>query len=478
MKSTSIPLKIFIVTLTCATFIMVTTIAKSSFTNKELAIIEELKAEIRSDLYLELRAEMKKDLEERVEKIVREKVAAEIEFYMAQRGGEISELLDILAKNSSSELSPFDKGSLEQATQRLVQEVVARNIELGLQSKLSDKELDQVVGSYIRQDLQLDSGLYKSPQDNRFYIAKASDATSESTQPPTLPEGGDGVERPESIERTLQDKGSVLLPKGTLQIEPSFSWAHFSSNRLNITGFSILPILVVGDVSTESVKRDIFIETLALKYGAFNNFQAEIKFPFKGQYNRITDRSENEGNTSGTTGIGDIEFGISRQIGWEHGLMPDLIAAFNVKTPSGKDPFSHSIGLGTGHWAVRGSLIAAKSSDPVVIFGSLSYTANLEETFDAPNGTINPGDNLGYSLGTAIALSYQTAINFSFNHSISQKLKQNDAIVRGTFLNVASLKTGFNWAINEKSSVNFGISFGVTEDAPDVVLDLRFPHIF
>ncbi|MBZ0167288.1 MAG: transporter, partial [Candidatus Omnitrophica bacterium] len=285
-----------------------------------------------------------------------------------------------------------------------------------------------------------------------------------------------GEMRQESIERTLQSKGSILLPKGTVQVEPSFTWAHFSSNRINIQGFSILPVLVIGNINVQETRRDIFISSLALKYGLLNNLQAEISVPFRGQKNRDTE-SEITETTDSTFGLGDVSVGLSRQIAWESGIVPDLIAAVTFKTKTGDNAYEEPIGLGTGHYSIRGSLIAAKSSDPAVVFGSLSYTYNFKENYPGV-GDVEPGSTIGYSLGMAIALSYQTAINFSFDHSVTEKFQINDRLTEGSYLNSANVKIGANWAINERSSVDFSVAFGVTDDAPDVTAEIRFPFVF
>jgi hypothetical protein len=205
--------------------------------------------------------------------------------------------------------------------------------------------------------------------------------------------------------------------------------------------------------------------------------QTEIRVPARWEHDRITDTSGTSESTRSSGGIGDVQVSVSRQIGWEHGMMPDLVASLSVKSNSGKDSYNHSIGLGTGHWAISSALIAAKSSDPAVIFGSLSYTYNVPDDF--PNyGRVVPGQSFGYSLGTAIALSYQTAINFSFDQSITTKMKQGGKTVVGSFINSADFKTGFNWALNERASVDVSLSLGLTADSPDFTTEIRFPYSF
>jgi len=308
-------------------------------------------------------------------------------------------------------------------------------------------------------------------EDESAGSASGGGAAGNVSEPPAA-----GGSKGQVIERTLVEKGGMLLPKGKLQIEPSFDTAHFSSNKLVIQGFTILPILVIGEVNVEKAQRDIFIETLGFKYGLLHNLQFDVRVPYRSEFDRFTDVNNVE-TTKSAGGIGDPEFGLSRQIFYEKGLLPDTVLSLTAKPPVGLDPYGREIGLGTGHWAFRGSLIAAKASDPVVIFGNLSYTYNLARDIEG-FANVKPGDTVGYSLGTALALSYQTAINFQFEQSITQKMKQNGVLVNGSFLNAASLRYGFSWAPTEHNSVDFSVSMGLTADAPDYVIEVRFPFTF
>lgn len=279
-----------------------------------------------------------------------------------------------------------------------------------------------------------------------------------------------------SIERTMVQKGGMLLPKGTRQIEPSITIAHFSSNRINIEGFSILPVLVIGEISTETVKRDVFIQNLSLKYGILNNLQGEVSIPYRYEYDRVTDNLGAE-SVRDDSGLGDITFALSRQLAFEKGNIPDLIGSISIKIRNGKSSYNRDIGIGTGHVGIKGGLVAVKSSDPAVIFGGINYTWNIKR--DINNfGKIDPGDTIGYTVGAAIALSYQTAINFNFDHSITTKMVKDGSPVTGSFLNAASFKTGFTWALDEKSTVDVSASIGLTTDSPDFTFAIRLPITF
>jgi len=84
----------------------------------------------------------------------------------------------------------------------------------------------------------------------------------------------------------------------------------------------------------------------------------------------------------------------------------------------------------------------------------------------------------GYCLGMALALSYQAAINFQLDQSITTKMKKNGEAVNGSFVNAASFKSGLSWSISDHSSVDLSLSMGLTSDAPDYVIEVRFPYTF
>lgn len=436
---------------------------------------KDLEAKLRQDMAATLNREM----ETRLKDMVRQQVKEELDVYLARKEEEVESPAKTLELSqaqteTSAETLVVDEARVRETKDEAIRRIVREMIEKEM--KASDRELDAMVASGgTTPELEL-GGMTKGLKASEFQLASAAGASTETT--PADEDVTGGKERVESIEQTLVQRGSILLGKGKFQVEPSITWAHFSSNRINIQGFTVLPVLVIGDISTETTKRDIFIQTMAFKYGLFNNFQTEVRVPYRYEHDRIISTDLLTDTTRTDHGFGDVEFGVSRQIGWEHAWMPDLVTSFNVKTPSGEGPYNNPIAMGTGHWAVRGALVAAKSSDPAVIFGSASYTYTLERDDIKNFGAVKPGDIIAYSLGTAIALSYQTAINFSFDHSVTLKMIRNDRHVRGSFVNSANFKTGFTYAYNERSSMDFSVSIGLTQDSPDVTVAMRFPYLF
>ena len=465
----------YITALTAVFFIAAFFVAPRFRSADPVIDVDALVAKMRHEIKEEVRAEMLAQLEVLVAKEVRK----EVELYFAKMQRPAADSIAASKDPLPVEPGPINAESIQEAVRRTIRDVTQEyNV------RLTDDEMDRfVAGNGVETSVQLPGGMMKSPQDDVTLLASATAAEQKPKAPtddvPPEEEAAGAQERVDSIERTLVQKGSILLPKGKLQFEPSLTYAHFSSNRININGFTILPILVVGDINTEKVKRDIFIHTWAFKYGLLNNLQTEVRVPVRFEYDRITNTdSTTYDQTDSKGGLGDVQFSMSRQIGWEHGLMPDLVASMSVKSNTGDEPYNTDIALGTGHWAVSGALVAAKASDPAVVFGSINYTYNIPRGDIENFGKVDPGDSIGYSLGTAIALSYQTAINFSFDHTVTNKMYRNGQDIPGSFQNAANFKTGFNWALSERSSMDFALSLGLTTDAPDFTVELRFPYSF
>lgn len=300
---------------------------------------------------------------------------------------------------------------------------------------------------------------------------------SEKTSSGTAQEEKQLIKKEEPIEKALMERGGILLKKGKLQIEPSMTYVYTSANRITIEGYTVLP-LVIGEISTAKVKRNIFLESLSARYGLKRDLQVELNVPYRYQHERTTVDSPSSETIKQASGIGDMSTGIFYQCAYEKGPIPDLIAGISVKYPTGKEPYGHDIGLGTGHWGFKTSLVAVKSSDPAILFSSLAYTYNVKRNDIEGYGTIKPGDSIDYSLGAAFALNYQIALSFQLQQSITQKMRLNHNSVNGSFTNVVSFKYGLTWSMSQNLSCEVSATHGLTTDSPDFALGVSFPYTF
>jgi hypothetical protein len=138
---------------------------------------------------------------------------------------------------------------------------------------------------------------------------------------------------------------------------------------------------------------------------------------------------------------------------------------------------------------VQGSVTAAKTSDPVVFFGGLSYTANLparkefrglnpSEPDEPTIGRFDPGDTIGMQLGLALGLNSETSLSLGWSQRFSARTTFNRAPLAGTFLTEANLRISTSYVYAPSRAVDVGLGIGLTRDAPDFQFSLAFPFRF
>jgi len=308
---------------------------------------------------------------------------------------------------------------------------------------------------------------------------------------PAKPEPPSEEPPPVSLELALIERGGLLLPPGRLEIVPAFDYFFIDTRRISVSGFSILPTLIIGVLETEKVQRNIIEPSLTARLGVFQDFQAEVRVPFR--YIEDTRSTETMETSTSDAGIGDVEAAVFYQPLRERGWVPDVIVGVRGKSITGQDPFggwATDLPLGTGFYSITGTITAVKSADPAVIFASIIYTHNLDRTVRLLGShefetEIDPGNSIGYNLGVALALSIDLAINFRFEQrfvsSTETRSLQPGVIngeVPGSRLNVATAYAGVTWAIARNVSMDLSVGVGLTEDTPDVSVHLAFPIRF
>ncbi len=305
-----------------------------------------------------------------------------------------------------------------------------------------------------------------------------------STQPP-LPELSEQERREQerlvrtAFQQTLIERSGLLLPAGTVDIEPSLVYTHSSSDNIVIDGFTILPVLVVGDIVSERIKRNQVTAAMTTRIGLPWHSQLDVRIP----YSFIEDRrftADNEDTSDSSRGVGDISIGLSHQLIYGEDGSPDILGSLRWKTTTGRGPFdttaSHPIALGTGYDTVSFGLTAAKVVDPLVYFGGINYGWSLSTRQTA--GRLNPGDSIGFSLGTAIALNLTSSLSFSYDQQFVDRSKLDGEPIPGTYLTTGTFTIGGAVAVSNTKSADISLGIGVTEDAPDVLFGVTLPIRF
>lgn len=339
-------------------------------------------------------------------------------------------------------------------------------------------------------------------------------APQEEEKPEVHKEAEKAIAPPEEAKQPVKvvevERGGLLLEKGKLEIDLDFAYSHFSNNQLFINGFSILPILVVGQVNVERVRRDFFVASLTGKYGLMEDVQLEVRIPYQVTFNRVSTAQgiggtgtalPNIETTSETADLGDIETTLYYQFWKERTTRPALFLGLAWKSKSGRDSFqtpdpANEPPSGTGFTSLKGIVSAIKTADPAVLFGSISYAYAFPRrdvvlhSVNQPPKLIDfdPGDNFTFGMGLAYAINYRLTLNFQFLDSItfSSEITEPDLLtgvkeqrtVTNSFINAAFFRMGASWSVTPTNYIELSLTQGLTSDAPDFTLGIKIPFKF
>ena len=290
----------------------------------------------------------------------------------------------------------------------------------------------------------------------------------------------------------VADKGGILLGKGTLIVEPGFEYTHIDSQYLDITGFSVLPSLVIGLIQVQKIKRDIWTPSVSLKYGLFDFLEVGLKVPFSyrtDEYN-IGSGADTENRDVSDVGLGDIEGTFRTQLAHQRDLGWDILAAVRIKSDTGKDVFEIStetiqgnqipddeLPMGSGFWGVEPSLTFVKGVDPAVIFFNIGYFWHIERDISG-YGDVDPSDSINFSVGSAFALSDKIVLSTSYEQKFFTEADIEGVKQKDSDITIASLIFGGTYVLDSQKSVNISVSIGMTDDSPDVQFGVRVPIRF
>jgi hypothetical protein len=300
------------------------------------------------------------------------------------------------------------------------------------------------------------------------------DATAAAPEPVAAPPDDQQLIRA-AFERTLIERGGLLLGAGTFELEPSVSYAHSSSENLVIDGFTIFPVLIVGDVFSERRRRNTLTTAVTARFGLPWKSQLEVRLPWiQENASRLTGDGEEVKVTD--HGIGDLELAWSRDLPRLFGRGPQLLGALRWKLATARDPFEiddEQIPFGIGFETLSASLTGVTVLDPVVLFGTLTYTEVLGS--DKGDNHINPGDSLDLQLGMALALNLETSLSLAADVSSTDRTRLNGTDVPGTYVNTGTFSIGMSRAFPSGRSFDTSLAIGLSEDSPDLQLGFSMP---
>jgi Putative MetA-pathway of phenol degradation len=292
-------------------------------------------------------------------------------------------------------------------------------------------------------------------------------------KPPPKPtaseQAGREDESARALERSLVREGGLVLPKGAVEVEPRLQYAYRGAQR---------PILVSvgGDaqVAEQNVRRDQLEASLGLRVGLPASFQAELRVPYVWVHeDRATSGLVNESERA--SGWGDVELGLSKQLVDERPGRPSLLASLNWKSVTGQHELNR-LSTGIGFPQLQAAFTAVKRQDPLVFFGTASYSWNFER--DRSGTEVDPGDSVGVRAGALLAASPETSLRVGFEISWFGRTYVAGSAVPGTDATVGLVELGVASLIGSRTLLDVNLGVGITSDAPDFRLRVALPIRF
>lgn len=312
----------------------------------------------------------------------------------------------------------------------------------------------------------------------------------------------------------LYDEASGFFGGGKFSFETGVTYSRYDTRQLILNGFLALDSIFLGNINLDRIKADTWTLDLTGRYNFDNRWQFDLNVPVVYRESTYQSGGANQGAAGVTSEetvtrdptIGDVNFGIAYKFMDESINSPDAVLTLRVKAPTGEEPFGiklrqsqantnlfvpEELPTGNGVWSITPGISLVKTFDPAVLFGSLSYTHNFEESFDDISSTVNQripgkvriGDSFQIGAGIAFALNEKMSMSFSVSDLIQKKskLKQDGGdweSVVSSDANAGYFNIGMTVAASDNLTIVPNLSIGLTDDAPDFTFSLKFPYYF
>jgi hypothetical protein len=272
-----------------------------------------------------------------------------------------------------------------------------------------------------------------------------------------------------ALERALVRQNVFVLPKGVYELEPAIEYTYRGTDALDIVNVSGMP-----QVARQDVKQDRLETRLTLRAGLPRSSHVEVRIPY---VLLRTDRStaDQVGQTTHENGFGDLQIALTKQLAQERPARPGVLGSVTWRAPTGEFRLGEP-SEGSGFHLLQGALTLVKRQDPLVFFGTASYTWVLERRHG--DFEVDPGDAVGLKLGTILAASPQSSLRVGFDANRSGRTKFNGVERPGSDAVVATLQFGLATLLSRRALLDIQLSVGVTSDSPDFALLVSVPFRF
>lgn len=339
-----------------------------------------------------------------------------------------------------------------------------------------------------------------------------------SQEPPVAqvgikPSGNDATPRV----AVLADQGGILSRPGRIRIEPTLEYIRSDRNRFVFRGIEIPKSVLIGVFDINESRQDILTAAATARLGLTSRLEIAARVPWVWRWDTavlvplIQNPPQSGAGTINTStrgsGLGDIELQARYQIADARNGWPYMIAGIQVIAPTGTNPFdvprnalgnAQEAATGSGFWAVQPSLTLLMPSDPATLFGVFGYTFNFGRDVDtrindAQIDRVVPGGSPSATIGLGLSLNPRLSMSFAYAHNWQFATKSHirpvsvtagvptlgDTIIsKSRDLQLGRLLFGISYRATQRTTLDWIVEVGATDDAADVRTTLRIPFEF
>jgi hypothetical protein len=270
-----------------------------------------------------------------------------------------------------------------------------------------------------------------------------------------------------ALEQALVRQGGLVLPPRSVEVEPAYLYT-FDGNR----ALGIVPTAAGAQVAQASSRRQRHEASLGLRVGLPWASQLTVTVPYVHVRNTSSAAALGFDQSDRTSGVGDLQVQVSRQLLDEGRGHPALLASLAWKGANG-DYQAGAPSAGSGFASVQAALTAVKRQDPLVFFGGVSYTAYRAR--DQAAGHTEPGASTGIRLGTMLAASPQSSLRIGVDLARTLRTRVNGTALAGSETLSGVVELGVVSLFNKTTSLDVSVGFGVTPDAPRLRVGVALP---
>ncbi len=299
--------------------------------------------------------------------------------------------------------------------------------------------------------------------------ARQADASPPPAKPGLFEVDEDSAVR--ALERSLIQLNALLLRPRRAEITLNYDYSVNEDAN---------PVLVsVEDVATNTtvqqvgqIKSEVQNNTVALdmKFGLPYDSQISLRLPMTfidRQVGVVVPGAAPDDQDSSSNGVGDFAITLDKTLAVERGRRPDIIVSATYNSDTGADE------IGSDANELSLGIRATKRQDPLVFTGSLSQTISQESDAGVTAGNITQ-----FSIGTLLAASPYTSLQFLFNQALVSNTEVDGQSVPNSDGNIASFAAGVSSVLGRDLFLNAQLSIGLVDRASDYRLSFSLAKQF